>query len=316
MNIDKGEIINSIKERIYFDQDAHLRAKNHLNPLTSDEVCSDKDESPIKAKSKQDPLTSDNVSSESDESELESVNTFQRRFENPDMATCWLNACLQMMLCAMDQDISNLEFNSELGLELKRLQVNSESESLDPTYIKDIIVTSEDTRIATRLSELQSEGLDPVELKRRSQIIQNFRLDMRGGQQCVRDFFVLLNENLVDWPDVYSFFSFSMVTSVTCSRCKAVSSSESTKMYEELDVPPDSSNLTDFVEEFFNGVTKVHTYCQDGCKVPGEASRRTILKSTQESQFIILLFSRYADAGLGYQLLPNRVVSTGNIDIR
>ena len=81
-------------------------------------------------------------------------------------------------------------------------------------------------------------------------------------------------------------------------------------------MPPDSSNLTDFVEEFFNGSTIVHTYCHDGCRVPGEASRRTILKSTQESQFIILIFSRHVDAGLGYQLLPNRVVSTGNIDIR
>ena len=216
----------------------------------------------------------------------------------------------------MDQNLDDLVLNSELGLELMRLHANTDDCSLDPTNIKDIIVTCEDTRIATRLSEIQSEGLHPIELERRSTIIRDSRLNMRGGQQCVRDFFVLLNENLLNWPDVYSLFSFSIVSSTTCSRCKAISSSETTQIYEEVEVPPNDSTLSEIVENLFNGSSTVHTSCNDGCKVPGEAMKRTTLKSTQDSQFIILIFSRAVDSGQGYQLLSNNFVSTGNINIR
>ena len=46
--------------------------------------------------------------------------SFRRRFNNPDMATCWLNACLQLILIAMDHG-DNINLDSELGLELKHL---------------------------------------------------------------------------------------------------------------------------------------------------------------------------------------------------
>ena len=74
------------------------------------------------------------------------------------MATCWLNSCLQLVLSAMDQSTHDYLFNSELGIELKRLQLNHSRGSLDPTNVKDIIVTCEDTRIATHLSELEMEA--------------------------------------------------------------------------------------------------------------------------------------------------------------
>ena len=169
------------------------------------------------------------------------------------MATCWLNSCLQMLLSALDQNSNDHLFNSELGLELQRLQLNLFGGSLDPTIVKDIIVTCEDTRIATRLSELQSEIFDPAELERQSNLIQSFRLNLRSGQQCVRDFFVLLNENLLNWPDVYNYFAFQMVTSTTCVSCGKRSESESTQIYEEMPVPRDGSNLKCYVEQFFNG---------------------------------------------------------------
>ena len=35
---------------------------------------------------------------------------FRRRFKNPDMATCWLNSCLQLVLSAMDQNTSDYLF--------------------------------------------------------------------------------------------------------------------------------------------------------------------------------------------------------------
>ena len=132
----------------------------------------------------------------------------------------WLNSCLQLVLSAMDKNSSDYLFNSELGVELKRLQLNHLRGSLDPTNVKDIIVTCEDTRIATRLSELQSLIINPEELERQCRFVHSSRLDLRRGQQCVRDFFVAINENLLSWPDIYTYFTFQIVTSTTCSNCK------------------------------------------------------------------------------------------------
>ena len=189
----------------------------------------------------------------------------------------------------MDQKSSDIEFNSELGAELIRLQVNELGGSLDPTGIKDIIVTCEDTRIAMRLSELQSEIFHPDELERQSRLIQSFRLDLRKGQQCVRDFFVTLNENLINWPDVFNLFSFEMVTSTTCSSCKQRSQSESLHIYEEMDVPGDQTNAKIYIEQFFNGSSTVDSKCSDGCKEVGQGERRNTLKSCSYSFFFSIL---------------------------
>ena len=75
-------------------------------------------------------------------------------------------------------------FNSEPGLELERLRLNCSEGSIDPSFVKDIIVTREDTRIATRLSEFQFLGLDQEEISQQSQLIQSLRLNLRSGQQC------------------------------------------------------------------------------------------------------------------------------------
>ena len=244
------------------------------------------------------------------------VNRFSRRFKNPDMATCWLNACLQLVLSALDHNLDDYFFNSELGIELKRLQINQAGVSLDPTNVKDIIVTCEDTRIATRLSELQSEIFDPKELERKSQLVRDLRLNLRSGQQCVRDFFVALNENLLNWPDVYNYFAFQMIASTTCSNCHLRSESESTQTYEEMPVPKDQSHLKFYVEQFFNESSFVDSHCQEGCGVSGQGIRRTQLKSTRNSKFIILIFSRAVDSGQGFQLVTNRLVSTDTLQIR
>ena len=74
---------------------------------------------------------------------------------------------------------------------------------------KDIIVTCKDTRIATRLSELQFLGLVQEEISQQSQLVQSLRLNLRSGQQCVREFFVALKEHIVNWPDLYNFFEYS-----------------------------------------------------------------------------------------------------------
>ena len=91
--------------------------------------------------------------------------SYVRKFNNPDGASCWLNSCLQLILTAMDHDESLSQLTSELGQELLQLQHRGQNEALDPTQIKNIIVIAEDTRIATRLSEISVEALDPIQLE-------------------------------------------------------------------------------------------------------------------------------------------------------
>ena len=307
-NLDGKQLLNSIKERITFDRECHLKQR-----CTEDNDSLSK-EAEIEVSDSEDEI---NVSINKDNMRISNEDQiFKRRFKNPDMATCWLNSCLQLVLSAMDNCSIEYLFNSELGLELKTLQTNSAQGALDPTTVKDILVTCEDTQIATRLSELNSDVLNKEELERQSQLIQSFRLNLRSGQQCVRDFFVVLNENVINWPDVYNYLSFQVITSTTCSKCKMRSESESTQLYEELPVPPHQSNLKCYVEQSFNGSTTVETHCQDGCKVVGQGERRTTLKSTKDSKFIILILSRAVAIPQGYKLVTNSVISTDPVHIR
>jgi hypothetical protein len=91
---------------------------------------------------------------------------------------------------------------------------------------------------------------------------------------------------------------------------------ESTQIYEEMQVPPDESSLKFHAEKFFNESSTVETHCHDGCKQTGQGERRSTLKSTEDSQFIILIFSRAVDTELGFQLVTNSVISTDPIKIR
>ena len=182
------------------------------------------------------------------------------------MATCWLNSCLQLILTAMDHSLSTANFNSELGKELFNLHNSDQTKSLDPTTIKNIVVTAEDTRIATRLSELTAESDDQDQLATQSRAIENLRLNLISGQQCVRDFFLCLEENLLNWPDVYSCFGFKLTHSTKCCSCSHGNQSQTTQMYVEIQVPHDNSNLNDKVEEYLNTSSLVGLYCENFCE--------------------------------------------------
>ena len=149
-----------------------------------------------------------------------------------------------------DEYTTSRTFTSELGQELLKLRTQTEDMSLNPPIIKDIIGTSEDTRIATRLSELSYQIINQHYLTQQSRQIRDLRLDLKSGQQCVRDFFICLNENLVSWPDVYSTFAFSLTHITECSTCKHKNESETTQLYLEMPVPNNESNLKESVENF------------------------------------------------------------------
>ena len=55
---------------------------------------------------------------------------------------------------------------------------HKENKALDPSNIKNIIVTAEDTRIATRLSEIPIEVLEQNQIDNRTNAIKEMCLDL------------------------------------------------------------------------------------------------------------------------------------------
>ena len=162
-------------------------------------------------------------------------------------------------------------------------------ECLDATTVKSIIVTAEDTKIALRLSELVEEVKDKDELERRSLAVKRLRLNLLSGQQCIRDFFICLQQNAINWPDVCSFFNMSIKHSTTCCKCGLTNGYETDQIHVELDVPKDNTYLNDAIEEFFNSNDLVDRLCEDGCKTFAQAERRSRIKSIEETQFMIVV---------------------------
>ena len=75
-------------------------------------------------------------------------------------------------------------FDSDLGLELLRLQSIKHTLSLDPSNVKDIVILTEDTRIASRMSRLMTANHDESIIAEHSRIIEDSRFDFGRGQQC------------------------------------------------------------------------------------------------------------------------------------
>ena len=242
--------------------------------------------------------------------------TFNRKFNNPDMATCWLNSCLQLMLIAMDYK-ENIILNSELGIELLRLHALNENSALDPSTVKEIIVCTEDTRVASRLSRLLTANMDEDTLAEQSRIIKESRFDLHKGQQCVRDFFLCLEDNLENWPDVYSMFAFSLTHTSKCNNCGHENSTETTQFYLEMQVPPDESDLKSQMENYLNEGSEREYKCEEVCKKMVKKTRMMNLTNADESEYITVLLSRGVDrGGFQYHFSRNRVISDKDISLR
>ena len=317
LGLDGNEFTQEMREKITFDRDSHLKAKIPEQNLRRSNTMSDEVNS-----SSDDQSLNSGQSGISDDSEVDlrgRSNTtdqiFKRRFANSDMSSCWLNSCLQLILNVMDHT-GVLEFTSELGKELVQLQTSQGDYPLNSVGIKHILVTAEDTRIATRISEVVEETHNPDELEHRIENIRNLRLNMLSGQQCVRDFFLCLTENVLNWPDVFSLFGFKITNSSECCNCNFISQSETTQIYLELRVPPDGSNLNDYVEEYFNSCSLVGKFCGNGCKTFAQSEKRSTLTRTADVEFLTVILTRAVETLDGFQLDNSKMISTNDLWIR
>ena len=204
--------------------------------------------------------------------------------------------------------------NYHLTLNLEK-NANAKSSSLDPTNFKDIVVAAEDVRVATRLSELSYQIINKDDLEEQSARIRNLHLDLSKGQQCVRDLFICLDLNLVNWPDVYSQFSFALTNSKVCS-CNLGNSYEVNQIYVEIPVPPNGSDLKIYVEKFFNEGSSLWGNCKEGCKIYSQKTERNQLHNSDEAKFLIIILTRGIQTLDGYELVDNKISSTEPVTIR
>ena len=240
---------------------------------------------------------------------------FNRKFANLDLTTCWLNSSLQLILNGIDHLEPTETLTSELGQELDNLRSENLVDCLDPTLVKQILTTAEDIRIATRMSELTRDIEDSNVLTKRLQNIEDLRLNLASGQQCVRDFLLCISENSESWPDIHSLFSFNIFHSSTCMICKEKVVSQTNQMYVELDVPANDSSLDIYVEDFFNRTIQIEKFCEN-CKQIVFAEKQTQLSSVEETKVFIILMRRAIDTPNGYAMNENRIISTNDIVIR
>ena len=315
VGLNNNKLTQEIKERLTFDKDSHLKQSLSQDHSTiyapKHKTLSESSEESRSTSSNEDPQ-------QAILEEEQTATLFNRRFENPDMTTCWLNACSQLILTAMsfDEYTTKHSFTSELGRELLRLFSMSGKESLDPSQLKEIIIATEDTRIASRLSEISYQVINQSLMEEQSAQIRDMRLDMGNGQQCVRDFFICINQNLESWPDVFATFSFSTRNTSECSACHKRNAYETNQIYIELDVPPNNSILKDYVEDYFNTQSNFHSYCDGECKKLSDKITWTSLIRSDEAKFLIVILSRGIQTLDGFTFVKNKIDSTRNIQIR
>lgn len=283
-----------------------LKLKDKANQnIEEDESAPDTRKTKFKEKKKKEKI-----------SQIEVNVQFSRRFRNPDLSTCWLNSCLQLILSGFDHLPLERVFESELGSKLYDLKNLDPNKCIDPTDIKELVIFTEDMRIARRKSEVTETITDKKQLQRMLENIDQLYLNMRTGQQCVRDFFICLHENMDNWIDVYQTFSFTTVNHTICMACGHRNSFEQHQIHLELDVPPEGSILSEYVEQALNDGTRVEYRCEDGCNIRSQAQKQTLLKSGKETQFIIVMLRRTILSEFGPQVVFNNVSSERDIDIR
>ena len=306
IGLDGAQISEEIKAKLTFDKESHLKTKK---TFTSDS------ESTERSADSSDVDTQ--VESNDEQQSYEASSVFNRKFRNYDMATCWLNACLQLMLTAIDHEEEIYNLSSELWKELMHLKLNQENEILEPIVIKNIIVIAEDTRIAERISQLENEVQDdPISLENQIRNVHDLRYNLISGQQCVRDFFLCLQENVFSWPDVCSPFIFRLTHSTQCCSCEQIHRIETTEIFLEIDVPPANSNLSTYVSEYLNTSTLIGKKCTNEQDKFVQAEKRIRITSIKETEFIIVILTRGLKIDDVYRFIDTEVTITEDMFIR
>ena len=87
-------------------------------------------------------------------------------------------------------------------------------------------------------------------------------------------------------------------------------------MYVEIPVPPDQSNLNDYVEEYFNISSLVGLHCGNACQTFVQVEKNSKLTLSGETEFFTVILTRAVETMNGFQLVSNRTMATDDVYIR
>ena len=132
----------------------------------------------------------------------------------------------------------------------------------------------------------------------------------------MRDIYLCLAINWESWLDVCSLFNFEMEHTTTCLRCNHTNKSETTQMTMELQVPPDMSNLNNYLENSLNTCELVTKKCEESCRVEVQVEKRSKLKCGVSTKFFTDVMTRAISSSEGFDMIRNRVISTNELFIR
>ena len=140
-------------------------------------------------------------------------------------------------------------------------------------------------------------------------------MNLESGYQCVRDFFISIQESLETWPDVFSQFSINLINSTTCSQCESVNEYETTQFYVEISLPPNNTKIKTFIENELNEDSIIEAFCQ-GCKDDAKKVKQTKIINCDEVKFFIVVLSRGTQTVEGFNFSTNKVSILDEINLR
>ena len=165
-----------------------------------------------------------------------------------------------------------------------------------------------------RKSEITEKEKNPVEQSKQLRMIDQVFLNLGSGQQCVRDFFLCLSENANCWIDLYEFLCFQTTDSTTCVQCGNRNETYQQSMYVDMDVPPEGSTLSNFVEKRFNDNYLVDYTCE-ACKKKSQAEKHLALNSVDMTHFIIVVLRRSIIGDEGRMIVNNRIDAAQDVKL-
>lgn len=229
-----------------------------------------------------------------------------RWFSNRHLESCWINSCMQLMMCLFD-NIRNQDTKGRSQLWKKIWQMKQKKGKINPLPIRSILfekelerITSQDVIQKERLFHFaESNTSSPHELAK-------MKDTQRLGQQDCQDFFKCLLYNNISWPDVCSPFTATILQTIYCPICKTVSHQndlEGAQSYIYIDAPRKDMRMDDLVNDYFNAPhEKVWTHEKGGCgaKTYGQAYQR--VKNIYQQEFLIFIVNRLTKS------YPNQVI--------
>ena len=244
-----------------------------------------------------------------------------RSFRNPDMESCWINSCMQLVLAALDHSNDISPNGSVLWETLQSLQSKDFDDIINPLEVRDIMIEKELERIMSKKIAPENRlfhfaGSTSNNQKSLKQLSEKSRL----GQQDCKDFFIGIQENNQHWLDLYGVFKFSLTRKTTCGICGIDQQAETSETHSFLMLEPPQQDITlnDYLDQHLNKSSDVHGWRhQDGCGIVTTGSHSLRIVNINSVQFLTIIVNRLELNGFGIMTINDKKIDvTSEIRIK